>query len=193
LKTEQLDIILYWLFLLARLGENSNFRWWNVDVCDKDSAIDIFRRIHREDSENGEAKARIIAGETIFQAAKHVELKELSVLKLSTDNDRCLSIFNPRAKDGFELLFRIRHFKTYPNEFKTSKLFTILDSKLSKSELINLWKEEKKKFPSVKVNTTNAVKIANKAPDDLILYYQNLLSAFPELEEGKFIPVYYEN
>ena len=111
MNTQEIDQILHYQLVIARLGEKELMNWWNTDIAYEVGGATFLQDLL------GETMAPLAAGEGILEAAR---LKDTSLLKELPENQACYTLFQPEPNILTALKERMRHFKRYPEDIPES-------------------------------------------------------------------------
>ncbi len=153
MNQQDLDDILYYQLIIARLGEKELMNWWNTDI-----AFELGGSAFLNDL-LGETMAPISAAEGLLEAAR---LKEQSLFKDIPSSVTPVSLFLPEPQIQILLKERVRHFKRYPEDLP-GNISDILNSKtdFTIQDLKNLVINPKKTEPGSVIRVvTESIKSA---------------------------------
>lgn len=188
LSSEDLDAILYFRILVARLGESPRFGWWdkNLDATDFDGGGAFFQKLLHDENPN---LGLLSAVEAPIESAKALELLRSNQ---SNNQDIKLSLFLCPPEIESDLNDRIFHWKRFPVEIPEN-IQRILDSRTGKDALVEELKNLTKEIPKPKCEgTTIGKKVLKQISNDQISIddFYALLSLIELKQEDWTFPYY---
>jgi hypothetical protein len=188
LNFEDLDKILFFRILVARLGESPRFAWWDkkLDATDFDGGGAFFQKLLPDENPN---LGLLSAVEAPIESAKALELLRSNQ---ANNQDIKLSIFLCPPEMESDLNDRIFHWKRFPGEIPEN-IQRILDSKTGQDllvdELKNLTKEIVK--PKTEGTTIGKKVLKHLSNDQISIDDFNALLSLIELKKEDWTFPYY--